>query len=127
MGFTERFYPLDCKRWGLSKSVLELLSRDPELVSRLGRLRRHRSFPSTYRPQIIEVFYDNICWIKSIDGRIIYNQTGTDCEIPTFIEVWFDRELAMFSIDCEQIIDRTTNLSSLGELLVRKVLAGERT
>lgn len=121
MGFTERFYPLDCKRWGISKSVLELLRRDPELVSRLGRVRCHRSFPPTYRSQIIEIFYDNICWIKSIDGRIIYNPTGTDRAMPTFIEVWFDRELAMFSIDSEQIIDRTTNLSSLGELLGRKV------
>lgn len=112
-----RFNRLDLKQWGLSKSVLELLSYDPELVIRLGRMRRYRSFPHTYRPQTIEVLYDDICWIKSIDGRIVYTHPATDCWLPTFIEVRFDRELAMFSIDCEQIIDRTGNLSSLRELL----------
>ncbi len=112
-----RFDPINIRSWGLSKSVIGLLSRDPDLVSRLDRVRQCRLFSPKYQPNTIEVFYDDTCWIKSVDGRIIYHKILIKKFIPTVIEVRFDGEIAMFSIDSEMIVDRTVNSAPLLALL----------
>ena len=125
MRMKSRFYPIDINSWGISKSVVALLHHDPELISQLDRLRHKRVFSLQYRPKTIEIFYDHTCWIKSVDGRIIYHQIPTKKSIPTQIEVRFDGEIAMFSIDSETIVDRTTGSVSLLDLLSNNILAPE--
>jgi|GEM_PF-3512588 len=117
MRLPNRFHAIDINSWRLSKSVVALLRHDAELISRLDRVRHQRLFPPQYRPKTIEVFYDDTCWIKSVDGRIIYSEIPSGKSIPTTIEVRFDGEIAMFSIDSETIVDRTTSSVSLLELL----------
>jgi len=117
MRIPDRFHAIDINSWGLSKSVVALLRHDPELISRLDRVRHQRLFSPQYRPKTIEVFYDDTCWIKSVDGRIVYSEIPSDKSMPTSIEVRFDGEIAMFSIDSETIVDRTTSSVSLLELL----------
>ena len=116
-------HTIDINSWGLSKSVSALLRHDAELISRLDRVRHQRSFPPQYRPKTIEVFYDDVCWIKSVDGRVVHHEIPSDKSITTSIEVRFDGETAMFSIDSETIVDRTTGSVSLLELLGNKISA----
>ena len=123
MRVPERFQTIDINRWGLSKSVVALLRHDAESISRLDRVRHQRLFPPQYRPKTIEVFYDDACGIKSVDGRIIDDRIPSDKSIPTSIEVWFDGETAMFSIDSETIVDRTTSSVSLLDLLKNNISA----
>jgi hypothetical protein len=103
--------------WGVSKSVMSLLRNDPELFARLDLARHQRPFSSKYRPTTIEIFYDEICLIRAIDDRIIYNQLMPELSIPTLVEVKFDGEMAMFLVNCEPVIDRTTSTLPLANLL----------
>ena len=123
MRISGRFHPIDLHNWGVSKSVLALLCRDPELVSHLDLVRHKRLFSPKYRPTTIEVFYDDTCWIKSVNGQIIYREIPIEKSIPTQIEVRFDGEIAMFSIDSEMIVDRTVNSIPLLELLGHNISA----
>lgn len=123
MRMLDRFHPIDINSWGLSKSVVALVRYDPELISRLDRVRHQRVFSPQYRPKTIEVFYDDICWIKSVDGRIIYHDMSTQKTVPMAIEVRFDGEIAMFSINSETLVDRTNNSVSLLELLGNNISA----
>ena len=108
---------IDTRYWGLSKSVTSVLNCNPELLSRLDRVRHQGLFSPDYQPKIIEVFYDDICWIKSVSGQITYSKPPIDQYMPTLIEVRFDDEIAMFSIKLETVVDRTANLAPLLELL----------
>jgi hypothetical protein len=103
--------------WGVSKSVMSLLRNDPDLLSRLEVARHQRAFSSKYRPTVIEIFYDEMCMIRSVDGQIIYNQVIPGTSIPTLLEVRFDGEIAMFLVDCEPVIDHTTSTLPLATLL----------
>ena len=123
MRMPNRFPPIDINSWGLSKSVVALLCHNTELISRLDRLRRQRGFPSQYRPKKIEVFYDDACWIKSVDRRVTYHDLPISKSTPITIEVRFDGEIAMFSINSETIVDRTNNSVSLLELLGNNISA----
>ena len=70
MRMLDRFHPIDINSWGISKSVVALVRCDPELISRLDRVRHKRLFSAQYRPKTIEVFYDDTCWIKSVDSGV---------------------------------------------------------
>lgn len=117
MQIFSRFQQVDTKHWGLSKSVISFLRCNPELLLRLDRVRHKGLFSADYQPRIIEVFYDDICWIKSVGGQITYSKLPIDQSMPTSIEVRFDDEIAMFSINLETVVDRTANLAPLLELI----------
>ncbi len=103
--------------WGLSKSVMSFLRNDPDLLARLEVARHQRAFSSKYRPKVIEIFYDEMCMIRSVSGRIIYNRVMPGISIPMLLEVRFDGEIAMFLVNCEPAIDRTTSTLPLATLL----------
>jgi hypothetical protein len=113
----ERLAIRSTAHWGVSKSVMSLLRNDPDLLSRLEVARHQRAFSSKYRPTVVEIVYDEMCMIRSVDGRIIYNQVMPGISIPTLLEVRFDGEIGMFLVNCEPVIDRTTSMLPLATLL----------
>jgi hypothetical protein len=108
---------IDLHRWGLSKSVVALLRQDPDLLSRLNLARHQRAFSPKYRPTAIEIFHDDRCLIRSIEGQIIYSQVLPEKSIPTLVEVRFDGEIAMFLVNYELVVDRTIHTLPLVSLL----------
>jgi hypothetical protein len=117
--------PIDLERlairatthWGVPKSVMLLNRNDPDLLSRLEMARHQQAFSSKYRPKVIENFCDEMFMIRSVAGQIIYNQIMPGISIPTLLEVRFDGEIAMFLVNCELVIDRTTSTLPLATLL----------
>jgi hypothetical protein len=107
----------DIKNWDVSRSVMQFLLDDLEMIDWLKSERSKKPFPLHYRPAIIEVFYNGICQIISIHGQLTYFQPFPDKAICGSIEIKFDREVAMFIIQGEMVIDRTPSNIQLDRLL----------
>jgi hypothetical protein len=105
------------QHWRLSASVTEILSRDLEMLARLTQERRKPCFPRYYCPIEIEVLHDHELYIQIKNGHITYLRYCSPRYVPTFVEVTFDRQLAMFLVKGEVVVDRTPTMITLTQLV----------
>ena len=109
----------DIYRWNLSRSAIEVLLREPEIAAGLAVERKKLPFPAGYQPEIIEILYSDLVYVRSERGQITYLRDCPANYIPPFMEIRFDNQLAMFVIQGEMVVDRTAQMAALDELLGR--------
>lgn len=99
--------------WGLSTSATALLSREPELLESLARDRLLPPLPPGYIPAVVEVFFDDVPYIRVVDGELIYVRDCHQDYQPHFIEYRFDDEIAVFQIGGEYVINRIEGIAEV--------------
>jgi hypothetical protein len=103
--------------WGLSPAAVLLLSREPEILADLECDRQLPPFPASYVPRVIDILFDDLPYIRSEDGGLVYVR---DCSVsyqPKFVEYRFDDEIAVFHIGDEYVINR---LEEMVQVLTRR-------
>lgn len=105
--------------WNLSQSAIALLKREPEIAADVIIERQKPPFPAGYQPQVIEILYDDMVYVRSEQGRIRYVRDCPRNYIPPFMEIRFDGQMAVFIIQGEMVVDRTELMANLDQLLGR--------
>lgn len=111
--------PTDVRQWGLSQSAIAVLEQEPEIAADLAKERKKPPFPAGYQPEIIEILYSDMVYVRSERGRITYLRDCPRNYIPPFMEIRFDNQMAMFVIQGEMVVDRTEQMATLDALLGR--------
>lgn len=109
----------DIHRWNLSRSAIEVLLQEPEIAATLAIERKKPPFPAGYQPEVIEILYDDMVYVRSERSRITYLRDCPKNYIPPFMEIRFDKQLAMFVIQGEMVVDRTQQMAALDQMLGR--------
>lgn len=109
----------DIGQWGLSQRAVAVLREEPEIAADLAVERRKPPFPAGYQPEVIEILYSDLVYVRSERGRITLLRDCARNYIPPFMEICFDDQLAMFVIQGEMVVDRTGQMAALDELLGR--------
>ena len=109
----------DLSGWQLSRTARMTLEREPEIAADLAIERQKPPFPAGYQPELIEILYDDVVYVRSERGQITYLRDCARNYIPPFMEIRFDGQMAMFVIQGEMVVDRTEQMAALDELLGR--------
>ena len=109
----------DIHSWNLSRNAIETLLQESEIAAALALEREKLPFPAGYQPDIIEILYSDLVYVRSERGRITYLRDCPRDYIPPFMEIRFDDQLAMFVIQGEMVVDRTGQMAALDQLLGR--------
>jgi hypothetical protein len=105
--------------WSLSASAIALLTREPEITSALAIARRKHPFPAGYTPAVVDVLFDDVLFIRSDRGQIVFIRPCSPNYQPPFVEVRFDDQMALFLIQGEVVVNRTQAMAELDHLLGR--------
>ncbi|MFE4108693.1 hypothetical protein [Almyronema epifaneia] len=105
--------------WSLSASAIALLTQEPEITSALAIARRKYPFPAGYTPAVVDVLFDDVLFIRSDRGQIVFLRPCTPNYQPPFVEVRFDDQMALFLIRGEIVVNRVQAMAELDQLLGR--------
>lgn len=92
--------------WELSESATLVLSKEPEVVTKLQAAKKLPSFPADYIPDVIEEKFDNINFRRWEYRVLTYERHCSSNYEPPFIEYSFDGQTALFFINGEIIVNR---------------------
>jgi hypothetical protein len=99
--------------WNLSATTLSTLVKEPEIVADLIQSRHLPPLPPGYVPTVVEVLFDDLVYLRSVNGQVIYSR---QCEAeyqPPFVEYRFDGETAVFQVGGEYVVNRTEGIAEL--------------
>ncbi len=105
--------------WSLSASAIALLTREPEITSALAIARRRHPFPAGYTPAAVDVLFDDVLFIRSNRGQIVFLRPCSPNYQPPFVEVRFDDQTALFLIQGDMVVNRVQAMAELDQLLGR--------
>lgn len=97
--------------WGLSPRAAALLSREPEILADLAKQRLLPPLPPGYIPTVVEVLFDDVPYLRSVEGLLSYSRNCKPNYEPEFIEYRFDDEIALFQIGAEFIVNRVEGMA----------------
>lgn len=97
--------------WGLSSQAAALLSREPEILADLARERLLPPLPPGYIPTVVEVLFDDVTYLRSVQGTLVYTRNCAPNYEPAFIEYRFDEEIALFQIGDEYVVNRVEGMA----------------
>jgi hypothetical protein len=107
------------KDWGLSPKALSRLLAAPELADEAARERANPPFPAGYTPTTVELLYDDIVFVRSQKGEVIYLRRCPENYDPPFFEMRFDDQMALFLVEGEVVINRAIEMVNLETILGR--------
>lgn len=114
---TPTISPINPVDWGLSDNAVALLSREPEILVDLAESRQLPPLPPGYIPQVIEVLFDDIPYIRVEAGVVTYLRKCRPDYEPPFVEYRFDDEIALFQIGDELVVNRVEGIASIVALI----------
>jgi hypothetical protein len=97
--------------WGLSAQAAVVLSKQPEILADLARERLLLPLPPGYVPNVIEVLFDDVPYLRSEQGVLTYTRNCHSNYEPLFIEYRFDDETALFQVGDEYVVNRIEGLA----------------
>jgi hypothetical protein len=97
---------IDLQIWGLSPQAQTLLSEEPELLQAIADARSKRPLPLNYIPVTIEVFFEDVLYLKAVEGVLVQVRECLPDYQPRFLEYRFDGEMALFQIGEETVVNR---------------------
>jgi hypothetical protein len=110
---------LNLEEWSLSTAAISLLTQEPEITSALVIARQRHPFPAGYTPTVVDVLFDDVLFIRSDRGHLVFLRPCSPHYQPPFVEVRFDDQMALFLIQGEVVVDRTQAMTELDQLLGR--------
>ena len=96
--------------WGLSDHARAVLSKEPEIVADLSKARLLEPFPPDYKPEVFEVLFDDLVFIRWQLGKLVYIARCDENYQPPFTEYAFDEETALFLVNGEVVVNRVENM-----------------
>lgn len=105
--------------WGLSSEALVALSENPGWIERLIEENRKPPLPSKYTPQVIEIWFDEILFVRWINGLIGYLRSCPKTYQPPLMEVYFDEQLTLALVHGEVVVNRVTAMARVDAVLGR--------
>ncbi len=97
--------------WGLSPHAATLLSKQPEILADLAQERLLPPFPPGYVPTVVEVLFDDLPYLRSVEGVLTYTRSCDSNYEPAFIEYRFDDQIALFQIGAEFVVNRVEGMA----------------
>ena len=113
---TLRSKAIDPARWGLSVKAIKALNNEPTILQSLAADRNLPPLPPGYVPKVIEVLFDDVPYIRTVDGVITRLRECHKDYKPSFIEYRFDDEIALFQISGEIVINRLEGIAQVQAL-----------
>jgi hypothetical protein len=107
------------KDWGLSLKAVASLLAAPELADEATTERSSPPFPAGYTPTTIELLYDDMLFVRSENGQVTYLRHCPDNYEPSFFEMRFDDQMALFLVEGEVVINRAIEMVHLETVLGR--------
>ncbi|MEM6427512.1 MAG: hypothetical protein AAF728_20490 [Cyanobacteria bacterium P01_D01_bin.128] len=102
--------------WGLSPQTVNVLAQSPEILPDLARSRTLPPLPPGYVPQVVEVLFDDVPFIRSEGGNAIFLRDCRAAYEPTLIEYRFDDETAVFQVGSEYVVNRIEGIAQVTAL-----------
>jgi hypothetical protein len=103
----------DLTNWGLSAQAMSILSREPSILADLAEARQLPPLPPGYIPNVIEVLFDDVPYIRSTNGILNFVRNCHPDFQPQFIEYRFDDETAIFQVGSEYVINRIEGIAQI--------------
>ena len=97
--------------WGLSTQAVILLSKEPEILADLARDRLLPPLPPGYIPAVVEVLFDDVPFLRSKYGALVYARDCNPDYQPLFVEYRFDDEIAVFQVKGEYVVNRIEGIA----------------
>jgi hypothetical protein len=107
---------LDPAHWGLSIKAVDALNEEPTILQSLARDRLLPPLPPGYVPKVIDVLFDDVPYIRIVDGVVTRVRECHPDYQPAFIEYRFDDEIAFFQISGEIVINRMEGMAQVHTL-----------
>lgn len=96
--------------WGLSEYAISVLSKEPEIVADLAIVRELEPFGVEYTPQVFEVLFDDVVYIRWEKGREPLTFECSENYQPPFTEYALDEQTALFLINGEVVVNRAEKM-----------------
>lgn len=111
----QTFKPQDIQallqEWELSEAAILILAKEPEIVVELIRARHLPPLPPGYVPTVVELLFDDISYVRSEKGQVVYLRYCEPDYQPPFIEYRFDGETAIFQVGGEYVVNRVEGMA----------------
>ncbi|MCU0548442.1 MAG: hypothetical protein MUC48_03755 [Leptolyngbya sp. Prado105] len=111
----QTFKPQDIQallqEWELSEAAIAVLAKEPEIVVELIRARHLPLLPPGYVPTVVELLFDDIPYVRSEKGQLVYLRYCEPDYQPPFVEYRFDGEMAVFQVNGEYVVNRAEGMA----------------
>ena len=101
----------DLTAWDLSPDTATYLGQHPEQLPALAEARALPPLPPGYVPEVIEVLFDDLPYLRSVGGVLIFSRDCLPDYRPGCVEYRLDDQLAFFQIGGEVVVDRLGGLA----------------
>ena len=108
----------DIAQWGLSSEATLTLQGFPELIPDLAQARQLPPLPPGYVPSVVEVLFDDVPYLRSVEGILTYTRDCLPDYQPASVEYRVDDEMAFFQIGQEVVLNRIEGLAQVQGRLV---------
>jgi hypothetical protein len=99
------------QKWALCANSIAVLSKEPEIVADLVIARSLPQLPPAYVPNIIEVLFDDVPYMRAENGTLTYVRQCDPGYQPPFVEYRFDGEIALFQVGQEYVVNRIQGMA----------------
>lgn len=99
------------QEWELSNETISVLAKEPEIVAELVRVRHLPLLPPGYVPTIVELLFDDVPYVRSEHGQLVYLRHCEPDYQPPFVEYRFDGETAIFQVGGEYVVNRVEGIA----------------
>lgn len=99
------------QEWELSDATISVLEKEPEIVAELVRVRHLPPLPPGYVPTIVELLFDDVPYVRSEHGQVVYLRHCEPDYQPPFVEYRFDGETAIFQVGGEYVVNRVEGIA----------------
>ncbi len=106
----------DPANWGLSPQSIAVLSKEQSILTDLTKDRHLSAFSADYRPTTIDVLFDDVPYIRCINGVLTSTRECKQNYQPQFIEYRFDDEIALFQVNGEYVVNRIKAIAEAAQL-----------
>jgi hypothetical protein len=97
--------------WGLSPRATAYLSQYSEQIPVLAEAKALPPLPPGYVPETVEVLFDDVPYLRSVGGVLIFSRDCLPDYQPGCVEYRLDDQLAFFQVGGEVVVDRMGGLA----------------
>ena len=83
-----------------------LLAEMPEILEAVTEAQQRPPLPLGYVPSVIEVLFEDVLYLKSVDGVLLLARDCLADYQPRFVEYRFDDEMALFQVGRDVLVNR---------------------
>ena len=84
----------------------DLLADMPEILEAVTKAQQRPPLPLGYVPSVIEVLFEDVLYLRSVDGVLLMARDCLADYQPRFVEYRFDDEMAIFQVGRDVLVNR---------------------